>query len=81
MTTTEEQEQPKIRGYRVLTDAEIAHVNKIKEVEAQVAELWKETQRTQAVDSRWLFIAKTKFEEGFMALNRSVTRPVSPFEE
>lgn len=69
----------KIIGYRELSDAEIGLMNSIKlhaeSVGAQIEAL--EEEYTVDVDKRWLAIAKTDLQKGFMALVRSVAKPTS----
>jgi hypothetical protein len=81
VTAVDEQGKPRITGYRTLNEEEIAGINRVKALEAEAAELWKDLQRTLPVDQRWLHIAKTDLEKAFMALGRAVARPQSPFEE
>ena len=73
---------PKVAGYRVLTDAEVALMNRIKAKEAEVAELLNEVRGGAPVGEpqRQASIAATAFEEAFMRLVRVVARPVSPWE-
>jgi hypothetical protein len=69
-----------IRGYRTLPPEVIARMNEVKSMEVAVAMLWKTMMADKSTDSRWLSIAKTHFEQGFMAMSRAVAKPVSPFE-
>lgn len=71
-----------IKGYRQLTDEELSLVNEIKtkgnEVGDLIAKLEKLTKREDgesAPDPRWLAIAKTDLQKGFMVLVRAVTKP------
>ena len=72
-----------IKGYRDLTEEEIALMNKIKEKEAEVGELVGELQGFHsdtdghAIDARWVHIGQTDLQKGFMALVRAVARPES----
>jgi hypothetical protein len=70
----------KIKGYRDLSEDEIAIINEIKQTESYVANVWQATIDLDEANKRWANIAKTHFQEGFMALVRSIARPDSPFE-
>jgi hypothetical protein len=67
-----------IKGYRELSEAEIALMNKIKEKGAElgflIEELGKLPDETKP-DPRWLAIGKTHLQEGLMALTRSIAKP------
>ncbi len=68
----------KIKGYRELSEAEIAVMNKVKEHGAQLEMLLQELGDLSGdakVDPRWLAIGKTHLQEGLMALTRSVAKP------
>jgi hypothetical protein len=65
----------KIKGYRELSQAEIDAMNKIKEKAAEVGELFNELEGMPELDNRWLAIAKTDLQKGFMAATRSVAKP------
>jgi hypothetical protein len=66
----------KIKGYRDLSEAEIADMNDAKGLAEQVGDLCKKFEMERPnVDKRWLAIAKTDLQKGFMALVRSIARP------
>jgi hypothetical protein len=66
----------KIKGYRDLSEAEIADMNEAKGLAEQVGDLCKKFEMERPnVDKRWLAIAKTDLQKGFMALVRSIARP------
>ena len=67
--------KPNIIGYRVLTTAEIALMNQIKELGNEVGRLVEGMATNRTLDSRWVNIAKTDLQKGFMALVRSVAQP------
>lgn len=71
--------EPKIRD---LTQVEIEAVNEIKDVQKDVATVWKEFKEDPVVkcDMRQMAIARTHFEQGFMAMVKAITRPEDPFE-
>lgn len=65
-----------IKGYRDLTAEEIAAMNECKAMAIQVGKLWdKIMDEVDGVDERWLSIAKTDLQKGFMALVRAIARP------
>lgn len=75
-----------IQGYRDLQQDEIDLMNEIKQIETQVAHLWKDVVEVNelddvaaTVDMRWANTAKIHFQEGFSALVRSVAKPKDPF--
>jgi hypothetical protein len=65
-----------IKGYRDLSIQEIDDMNAAKVLAEQVGDLCKkfEMERPMA-DKRWLAIAKTDLQKGFMSLVRSIARP------
>lgn len=86
-----ENQHQKISGYRDLTQTEIDLMNEAKALEAQVlafhskvnAHLREQANETglevarqgDAQANRWLAIARTDIETGFMALVRSIAQP------
>lgn len=73
-----------IKGYRDLSEQEIALMNEAKELAEKVGELVTKLERaefaqTEAMvpDKRWLAIAKTDLQKGFMALIRSIAKPTT----
>lgn len=70
--------QPKITGYRNLSDEEIALMNAIKEHGNRVGELVEALAKNKTgYDQRWVNIGKTHLQQGFMALSRAVAKPTS----
>jgi hypothetical protein len=63
----------KITGYRDLTEAEIALINECKQMAEFVGALCDKVGNTH--DQRWLAIARTDLQKGFMALIRSIAKP------
>jgi hypothetical protein len=47
-------------------------------MEIEVGNLWRDV-TVGDIDKRWAAVAKTHFQEGFMALVRSVTKPEDVF--
>ena len=64
-----------IKGYRTLTTEEINLINRSKELGEDVEALIKVVGERPNVDGRWLNIAKTDLQKGFMSLNRSIANP------
>jgi hypothetical protein len=65
----------KIKGYRDLTEQEIKIINACKEGAKGIGVLVEVIGEQPGVDKRWLAIAQTDLQKGFMALVRSVARP------
>lgn len=75
-----------VSGYRQQSDDKISLVNEHKQMEERLLR-WVDTLQARrakrvpeeavrpAFDQRWLAIARTHFEQGFMALNRAVFQP------
>ena len=78
-----ENQDQKIKGYRDLSQDEIDSMNKVKETAEQVGKLLSEVEALNhatgghAVDLRWVSIARTDLQKGFMALTRSIARPTT----
>jgi hypothetical protein len=70
-----EAQVPPITGYRVLSPIEIALINDIKAKGLELASFFATLEVDPAIDKRWLAIAKTDLQKGFMALTRAVARP------
>ena len=74
-----------IKGYRDLSQEEINAMNQAKELAATVGEFIAkmEAQNSVAigprvdVDPRWLAIAKTDLQKGFMSLVRAIAQPTT----
>jgi hypothetical protein len=66
-----------IKGYRELTECELIWINSIKELADQVGKEVESFEHVEGVDQRWLNIAKTDLQKGFMALVRSIAQPTS----
>jgi hypothetical protein len=72
---------PTVTGYRVLTDSDIALMNRIKAHEGATAELVSLVRLAvaQGEPQRQAQLAVTAFEEAFMRLVRAVAQPANPF--
>ena len=67
----------RIKGYRDLTQAEIDVMNKAKEKAAEVGALIEELKVMPGIDQRWVAIATTDLQKGFMALVRGIAQPTT----
>lgn len=65
----------KIEGDRDLSGFEIASINDCKSIAVEVGTLCDIVGSMPGVDQRWLAIARTDLQKGFMALVRSITKP------
>lgn len=70
-----ENQHRQITGYRELEADEIAVMNILKSKEQEVLAMLDGLNTAGAYDKRWVAIARTHIEQGFMAANRSVARP------
>lgn len=72
---------PGVIGYRTLTPDEIDLMNEIKALAENVRQCVERVENFQAlaagVDKRWVAIARTDLQKGFMALVRSVAQPTT----
>ena len=75
-----------VAGYRQQSQAAVDAVNRMKELEERVLRQLDELARSVpgprrdgpeelSVDGRWLAIARTQLEQGFMAANRAIFQP------
>jgi hypothetical protein len=67
----------KIKGYRDLSEAEIAMMNEAKELAAKVGDLADKLKLTDGLDQRWVAIGRTELQQGFMALIRAIAQPTT----
>jgi len=75
--TTAATPKPKITGYRELTDNEIADINMVKGEAENVEIVVDYMKHAGPYDHRWIAIAQTHLQQGFMALTRAIARPTS----
>ncbi len=73
--STIENQHRKITGYRELDTDDIAVMNHIKDKEQEVLAMLDGLYAASAYDKRWVNIARTQLELGFMSAVRSVARP------
>ena len=67
--------QSYVLGYREQTNDTIHLVNQNKITEEELLRLIESLGASGSADLRWLSIAKTHLEQGFMALNRAIFKP------
>ena len=66
-----------ITGYRDLAQAEIDLMNMVKGLAAKAGAELEIVNNAPDIDKRWVAIARTHLQEGFMALVRSIARPTT----
>ena len=64
-----------IKGYRQLTPDDQDKINEIKRYGSELGELIDWLAKQPGIDIRWLSIAKTDLQKGFMCLVRAVAKP------
>lgn len=64
-----------IKGYRELNQDETMSINQVKDLADIVGQACSVFENDVNVDKRWLAIAKTDLQKGFMALVRSIAKP------
>lgn len=82
--------QPKITGYRQLSEQEARLMNEGKELAERVGEYIAKlrtyadvsrptavTQLTPPLDQRWISIGATQLQQGFMAVIRGIAQPTT----
>jgi hypothetical protein len=69
--------QPKITGYRQLTQDEADAMNKVKLHAKVIGELIEELRGMPGLDQRWVSIGATDLQRGFMAVVRGIAQPTT----
>lgn len=64
-----------VHGYVPQSEGAVGLVNRNKQLEEEVLRVIDSLAGDSEVDLRWLRIAQTHIEQGFMALNRSIFKP------
>lgn len=64
-----------VAGYQLQSTANVGVVNYHKEIEERLLRRIDVMMSDGCYDKRWLAIARTEIEKGFMALNRAVFQP------
>lgn len=67
--------QPKINGYRQLTETDALRINEIKDWGSKIGTVIEGMASEPEFDQRWVAIAKTQIQQGLMALVRAVAKP------
>lgn len=66
-----------IKGYRNLTEKEIALMNEGKDLAILVGNWIAKLDGEDEIDKRWLAIGKTDLQKGFMSAIRSIAKPTT----
>ena len=69
--------KPPITGFRALSEGELHLINDIKAISNEVGRLVEGMAMNGKLDTRWVAIARTDLQKGFMSLVRSVAQPTS----
>lgn len=71
--------QPKVTGYRQLSEAEVALMNEGKALAEQVGAFVEKLKVHQEIklDQRWISIGATQLQQGFMAVIRGIAQPTT----
>ena len=72
-----ENQHRKISGYREINQQEIDAMNSIKEAATDIGNLVEQISQVSGVDQRWLSIARTDLQKGFMSFVRAVAQPTT----
>lgn len=64
-----------IKGYKPLSDEQKASMNLLKELEGTLLTALKRYNDMPEINKRWVSIARTHFEQGFMAAVRAIAQP------
>lgn len=64
-----------VQGYTEQPYTKVNDVNENKQIEERLLRRLEALSVGIYVDGRWMAIAKTHFEQGFMALNRAIFKP------
>ncbi len=72
-----ENQHRQITGYRELTQDEIDLMNMVKGLAAKAGAELEIVNNNSDTDKRWVAIARTHLQEGFMALTRSIAKPTT----
>jgi len=72
-----ENQHKKIMGYRDLEQWEIDDMNEVKNLSKEIGNLIESLETRKETDKRWIAIAKTDLQKGFMSLVRSIAKPTT----
>lgn len=66
-----------IKGYRDLSEGEICAMNAVKSEAERIGILFEELESNVSLDQRWISIAKTDIQKGFMSAIRAIAQPTT----
>lgn len=66
-----------IKGYRDLSEGEIRAMNAVKSEAERIGILFEELESNESLDQRWIVIAKSDIQKGFMSAIRAIAQPTS----
>jgi hypothetical protein len=69
--------QPKVIGYRQLTEEEATLMNEVKQKGIELEALKDKLNAIPELDKRWVAIGTTNMQQGLMAWVRSIARPTT----
>lgn len=72
-----ENQHQHIKGYRDLTESEIAQMNAIKGEGERLGAMIASLKSSPGYDQRWVSIAQTHLQQGIMAAVRAVAQPTT----
>lgn len=75
MTATPDHKAPPIAGYQDISAAKLDVVNSIKWGEEAVLRGFDVLEKSPEVDKRWMALARTHIQQGYMAAVRAVMQP------
>jgi len=64
-----------VAGYNAQSNENVQLVNQNKRAEEHILQLLDIYAASPDVDARWLAVARTHIEQGFMAMNRTIFKP------
>lgn len=70
-----------VKGYQPQNDEKVDLVNKFKDHEEKLGQLYKEALKSGIADPRMLAIGKTQAQQSYMWLNRAIFQPKDFFNE
>jgi hypothetical protein len=66
-----------IRGYRDLSAEEISQMNAVKALGETCGDMIEKMRSQPGFDQRWIAIAQTHLQQGFMAAVRAIAKPTT----
>jgi hypothetical protein len=71
----QQQHSPAVVGERELTSQDVAAINHVRRVGIEIGAVLAEMAHYPGIDRRWLAIAQTNLQLGFMAAERAIHKP------